>query len=261
MYGDNYRFVANCIYGFSILFFVRRYFKNVKLAYFIAVLPIILFLIAIYVFMFILEKPEAKFFILAIYSSHSVLLGIFLSFIAVRVQKKWLVIIPMSGLIFWYCFYGSDFLLHKSNFGTYFGEQNINVVNVDFLDENDKKVSLNDPNKYYVLDFWTTTCGVCIMEFPKVENLYQKYKHLGNVEIYSVNFPLRGQKYKNVIDVPRKRNMTFPVLQFENEDRELLGRKYNVFAFPTVLIIKNEKIIHVGNIDSTSKRLKKLTKK
>lgn len=256
-FGHSWKFVANCIYGFSILFFIKKYFKqNARLAYFIAVLPSLIIIVILF---FAYVKDPDSIFILAIYSTLSFLLGVLLSFIAVRIQKKWLVIVPMLILNFWFVFYGSELLLHKTNYETYFGEQNINVVNVRFLDKNNDTIVLNNPDKYYVLDFWTTTCGVCFQEFPKVEKLYNKYKG-SEVEFYSINFPLRGQNYETAEKMIRSRDYTFPILQFEDEDREWLGKKYSVFAFPTVLIIKNGKIIHVGNIDSAKRRLKKLVK-
>src|SRR5690554_3910573 len=166
-FGHNWKFVANCIYGFSILFAVKKYFKNVRLAYLIAIFPSVIISVIIY-YIIIFDKGF-KYYDLVFHSTNAFFIGILLSFIAVRIQKKWLVIVSMLFLNFWFVFYGTNFFLHKGNYGTHFGEQNINVVNVRFLDQNNDTIVLNNPDNYYVLDFWTTTCGVCFQEFPKVE--------------------------------------------------------------------------------------------
>jgi len=46
-----------------------------------------------------------------------------------------------------------------------------------FTTKNGAKVQLDTvKNKLIVLDFWTTTCGVCFKSFPDYEKIYLKYK-------------------------------------------------------------------------------------
>lgn len=41
--------------------------------------------------------------------------------------------------------------------------------------------------KVVLLDFWTTSCGVCFKKFKNLEDVYQKYKNNPNVKIIAVN--------------------------------------------------------------------------
>jgi len=49
--------------------------------------------------------------------------------------------------------------------------------------------------KYVVLDFWETWCGYCIMAFPKMKSLYEKYRSKG-VEIIGVTTENENQVSK-----------------------------------------------------------------
>lgn len=49
--------------------------------------------------------------------------------------------------------------------------------------------------KYIVLDFWETWCGYCIMAFPKMKSLYEKYRSKG-VEIIGITTENENQVSK-----------------------------------------------------------------
>ncbi len=53
--------------------------------------------------------------------------------------------------------------------------------------KNDTLTSEQCKNKVVVMDFWTTTCGVCYRLFPKIQELSDHYKNNKDVIIIAVN--------------------------------------------------------------------------
>lgn len=107
------------------------------------------------------------------------------------------------------------------------------------------------PNdKIIVLDFWNTACGVCFKKFPEFEKLYLKYKDNPNIEFYSVNMPLKRDKFENVVSQVDKLNYKFPTLYCKT-DSKVVEEKLKIDGYPTFLIIKNNRIRFDGflNID------------
>ena len=64
---------------------------------------------------------------------------------------------------------------------------------IALFDSNLNEITLNEKDKIYVLDFWSTSCGVCIKKFPDFEKTVLKYKNNSNLVFYSVNIPVRKE--------------------------------------------------------------------
>lgn len=77
--------------------------------------------------------------------------------------------------------------------------------------------------------------------------------------MFLVNVPRNTSDFKRSEEILKERKITIPQLSFLGTPEEQV-EKYRVFNYPTVLIIKNNEIIHVGNIHPASKRLKDLFK-
>jgi len=109
-----------------------------------------------------------------------------------------------------------------------------------FTTKNGAKVQLDTvKNKLIVLDFWTTTCGVCFKSFPDYEKIYLKYKDNPDVRIYSVNIPVK----RDIVGYAKKKigeyNYTFPVLY---ADSDTIPKFFGFNSTPHLIIIKNGKV-------------------
>lgn len=96
-----------------------------------------------------------------------------------------------------------------------------------------------------VLNFWASWCPSCRFEMPHMENYYQKYKNLENVEILAVNMTTmeRGGNEKieeNIETFIDKYQLTFPVPL--DEDGRVMDL-YKVMDLPTTYFINSEGMI------------------
>lgn len=109
---------------------------------------------------------------------------------------------------------------------------------------------------YILLDFWSSTCGVCFKKFPDLQALYDKNKD--KMAIASVFVPCRkneqGPRGKSIIE---KHGYTFPVWWVAPKDTLLKVLK--VDGFPTVIVLdKNRNVIFRGNLERAEKKLENL---
>ena len=136
------------------------------------------------------------------------------------------------------------------------GEQ---MLEEDFClhDLNGSELSLNDfKDKYLVLDFWSSSCGLCIKSFPEVQSFYEKFSNNQRVSFYSVFCVSanRCETRQTGVDIVHKRGFSFPLLFSEDESYKKLG----VNLFPTVLICSpDNKVIFRGNLENAIKFIKK----
>lgn len=122
-------------------------------------------------------------------------------------------------------------------------EKNIPFLNITLLNNKKEKIYL-DTRKIIVLDFWSTSCGICFKKFPDLEKTYQRYKSNNEVEIYTVNVPIKGDEFNKTINILDSIGYTFPKLyagSFKEVETKL---KFN--TFPHLMIIKNNKIRYDG---------------
>lgn len=98
-------------------------------------------------------------------------------------------------------------------------------------------------NKVIILDYWTTSCGVCFKKFPEYEKLYLKYKENPNVVIYSVNIPVKRDTLGYAKQKIEKYNYKFPVLYSESDT---IPKQLGFNTYPHLIILKNKKIRYNG---------------
>lgn len=141
---------------------------------------------------------------------------------------------------------------NKLFFNTYTGsidELKINLKEIEIYDfDKNNYINLTEFNdEYIIIDFWNNNCGVCIEKFKYLDELIQNQKfNLNKSKIISINI------YKNKEDI-KKGNLIFKKqkLNFENY---FADKKYEevfeINGYPTVIVIKNKKIIFKGTIET-----------
>lgn len=137
--------------------------------------------------------------------------------------------------------------LDDSSLDNEFGlEINKRAPNFELTTLSGDTVRLSDyKGKRVVLNFWASWCPPCRFEMPHMENYYQKYKDLENVEILAVNMTTmeRGGNEKieeNIEAFIDKYQLTFPVPL--DEDGKVMDL-YKVMDFPTTYFINSEGMI------------------
>jgi thiol-disulfide isomerase/thioredoxin len=168
-----------------------------------------------------------------------------------------LVVAPLLVLTAVGYVYGLGYFQNKLSFDTWTGkvEQAVLLSPMVFDTPDGGRKSLNDfKGNYLVLDFWSTTCGVCYKAFPDVQKLYDKYKDNSGVEILAVH--CRYDRDDDTIDTGSKilleRGYTFPCLSMNVEDPVLI--EVGVQVFPTLLIFDPDgKLVFRGNIGDAGK--------
>ena len=107
-------------------------------------------------------------------------------------------------------------------------------------------IKLGIPNHVIVLDFWNNTCGVCFQKFPTVAKLKKKYDGNPNVSFYAVNAFRNPNEIPSGIKLFNKYGEGLKTYFLDNN----IAQKYRVEAFPTILVIKNNKVIFRGTIET-----------
>ncbi len=165
-----------------------------------------------------------------------------------------------SSLFIVFMFYqGWDYWIHKSNFGTFTGKVEAFTLPTKFeaYDEQQNLFTNKDfDGKIVLLDFWTTTCGICFKKFPQVQTVYDKYKNDSSLMILAVNSPIEEDKPNQAFSDIREEEHSFPVVITKDED---LAEKYGVKGYPTTFVInRNKQIVYKGDIEGAVKMVDEL---
>lgn len=107
-----------------------------------------------------------------------------------------------------------------------------------------EKIHLNN-DTVYVLDFWTTTCGVCFQKFPAFEDKYFEYINNEKIELFTVNVPLEIDDSKKTLDLVNRLSYEFPTLYTKSSNKEI-ENILNYNGYPMMLIVKNNRIYYKG---------------
>lgn len=117
-----------------------------------------------------------------------------------------------------------------------------------------KSQLFKDKSKLYLLDFWSTSCGVCFKKFPKVQALYDQYKNNDKIEILAVNIRLPQDTDRMAAQLIANRGYSFPVLVAE----ETFKNSFGVAYYPTVVMVKGDEIVFRGDIEGAKTYLENL---
>ncbi len=115
--------------------------------------------------------------------------------------------------------------------------------------QEDEIVTFND-NDIVVLDFWTTSCGICFEKFPDYEQVFYKYSNNKNVKIYSVNVSLKKDTPSKTKDLVQALGYKFPTLYADGILNKKKLDRYGIRSYPHLLIIKNNKIQYSGRMEN-----------
>jgi thiol-disulfide isomerase/thioredoxin len=221
---------------FVTIFYLVRNDKKTFFASFLLVFPILL----LFIIVGFLVDDYSRILQYLIFMP----LSNFLAFLYVKTKHKF--IIPFSLIVFYFigtqCF--SSIFVYISNRNA---EKNIIFPNVTFVNKKNVKVNLNK-NKIIVLDFWSTSCGICFEKFPDLESTYEKYKNNENVEIYAVNSPLKKDKFEKTVKVLDSIGYKFPKLYAQSAKEVEDSLHFN--TFPHLIIIKNGRIRYDGMFET-----------
>lgn len=156
-------------------------------------------------------------------------------------------------------FQGWDYWIHKYNFGTFTGKVEAYNLPIKFEVFDRQKNLITDDNfknKIVLLDFWTTTCGVCFKKFPQVQSVYDRYEKDDSVKILAVNSPLEEDTPNQAFEMIKEREYDFPVVITKDKS---LAEKYGVKGFPTTFVInRNGQIVYKGDIEGAVKMVDEL---
>ena len=101
--------------------------------------------------------------------------------------------------------------------------------------------------KAVVLNFWYINCGPCQMEFPYMQEAYEKYQE--DIEILALN-PYDGTD-ETVAEFQKKYELTFPMAVCDEVWQERMG----IVAYPTTVVIDRYGVVsfvHTGMITETA---------
>lgn len=234
-FGEHYYMLPFMLVGtFIFVFFIFNKLKVInsfKMGLLIATpFPVILFLSSIFYGDFSRTLPYIIFVPLAAY----------LGYFYFKFRKIYL---PILSLILFYCI---SYII-SPNFFIYYhsnnSEKNIDFKYVTLVDKEKKIIKLSG-DKIIVLDFWTTSCGICFKKFPVLEAEHQKYNANKNIEFYAVNVPINGDKFETTITILDSLGYTFPKFYAKSFQEIEANLKFN--TFPHLMIIKNGKIRYEG---------------
>ncbi len=113
-----------------------------------------------------------------------------------------------------------------------------------------------EKDKIYVFDFWTTGCRNCFRKFPKFEKIKENCKN-SNILFYAVNYKNNDETLEENLAFLREQKVNIPTL-FLKEESSRLYSEFQVRAFPTIIVIKNNRIIYKGGHSTLESFLEKL---
>ncbi|WP_088323584.1 TlpA family protein disulfide reductase [Polaribacter tangerinus] len=217
---------------FMILAFIVSMFmsyKNVTASF----IPLLLIWL---IHLFLPDSKLNNVIIYIVFTPLTFLLGYYLRNKFYFLKILYLIILILVGI------YGfSNFWMIIENYNA---RQKKDAPKMEFISENGNQIRLDTiQNKIIVLDYWTTSCGVCFQKFPKYEELFMKYKNNPNINLYAVNIPERRDTIGHAKKMIEKYNYQFPVLYSETDTvPKLLG--FN--RYPHVIILKDKKVRYNG---------------
>ncbi|MBS4764632.1 TlpA family protein disulfide reductase [Alistipes sp. kh20] len=162
----------------------------------------------------------------------------------------------------WISTSGYGMWTHKLNYGTINGHVYQECKSeIKMQNYSGEYISLNELDKaYLLLDMWYTSCRVCYEQFPKLQEMYEKYKDEDRVGIYAVHCRTEYEKYNIGYVILSTRSYEFPSLSLDNNDEII--EEWGILRFPMVFILdKQRNIIYKGDLAQAESYLARLLDK
>lgn len=203
--------------------------------------------------------PSSRFILKTLPSILCLSLGILAGFVFDKMNGKKKIIYPTIILIIPLLFNLNLYSLwvHKVEFGNFFGDVSKKTITTfEFTNKEGKLVNNESLKGSIVLfDFWFINCGPCWVKFPKLEEIYQKYKSNPSVKLFAVNRPMKRDKPMELYTKIEEKGYAFPVLKGDQETID----SFNVYKYPTVIVLnQNGEISYMGTIDDVEKKIEEL---
>lgn len=123
------------------------------------------------------------------------------------------------------------------------GKQAPNLIMTDL---NGQTRSLYDVRtKYTVLYFWDSTCGHCLIETPKLDSVYEKFKQY-DVEVYAVNTEQTTDGWKKYVADHHLNWINVDDVGDKNNFHSI----YDIYSTPVMYLLDANKKIIAKRIDS-----------
>ncbi|MCF6167347.1 redoxin domain-containing protein [Lutibacter sp.] len=248
---------------------------------FIAISPIIFYLIIgvtlntnhtwilpimslLYFFIGIFSKNKNQILLLSLPFLFLIALTLFLKDALTSIILLYLILLPIS-LVLGYLyknksfFYGLIYIVLISfiffygfnNWNSYIRNYNASVnekaPTIELLTKTDIIIKLDTvQNKIIVLDFWTTSCGICFKKFPDYEKVYLEYKNNPNIVFYSVNIPTKRDTLLKTKKLVKKLGYKFSTLYADSDE---IPNSLGFNRYPHLTILKNGRIRYNGPLE------------
>ncbi len=217
----------------SYFLFSRIDYKNSLKWYLILVLP---FILCFTVFSFFVGLTFVLPYILFVPLS---------SLFGFRFAVKRGIVLPATAFFLFFIMsfvFFPNMLVYMNNKGA---RTNKLFKSLTLIDKSRDTIHLN-PSKIIALDFWTTSCGVCFEKFPGLERNYLNFKNNKDIELYSINVPMKENNFDATIELVNNLGYKFPTLYATSiEEVQQLG----IDAYPHLLVLKNGKIRYDGRLE------------
>ena len=235
--------VESIVYAFATFFILSKYSTKPK--------EVISLVSVIILGRILLESPirviNPEGTLYSLMESIIVLLGIILTGIIYYTRKVYILLLSLT--VWGYCaFVGHDnWLIYCSTDPV--SQLKTISYNVQTLTNEIKLDTLQ--NKYIVLDFWSSTCGVCLKQLPDYQKFYNKYKD--KLLVRSVFVRYKDESVADGMQIITERGCDFPIWSVD-KDNQLL-KDLSIERYPAVVIIKDGQTIYKGPLKGAERRI------
>lgn len=181
---------------------------------------------------------------LAIPNIFCLALGYWAGLLWIRQYKKWSVALLLAGLLIGTVYvtqfkYFSQFYSYRTVTGRV--DEAIGTDSLVMTDRNGDTLRW-EPDVYYVMDFWHTSCYACFRKMPDF-NAYHERNTYKNVRYMLVNHPLNRDTLMMAFNILDEKGITVPGYTGTPNLSSQLG----VVTYPTIIVLHNNKILFRGN--------------
>ena len=122
-----------------------------------------------------------------------------------------------------------------------------NLPNIQLSNLEGKKVSstadFSQKDQLYVFSFWATWCTPCISELDEINDLMSEWKKEVDFKLIAISID-DSRTQKRVKPLINGKGWEFDILLDTNQD---FKRALGIVNVPYLIVVKNNKIVHIQN--------------